>query len=188
LRAQLPELPCLLGEFGLVYDLDGGAAYKSGDFSAQRDALDGYYRAIEANLLHSTQWNYTADNDNRHGDQWNGEDLSIWSRDQADDPRPPGGGERALDAVVRPYARATAGEPLTMSYELASRCFRFRFRVDPAVTAPTEIFLPALAYPDGCRVEVTGGRYELEPLPGLLRYWPAAGDAEPLIVIRPAQS
>ena len=49
------------------------------------------YDALDELLLHSTQWNYTASNRNdlRIGDGWNQEDLSIFTRDQQDDPATP---------------------------------------------------------------------------------------------------
>ena len=37
--------------------------------------------ALEENFASFTLWNYTADNTNTHGDQWNDEDLSLFSRD-----------------------------------------------------------------------------------------------------------
>ena len=43
--------------------------------------LDRSVNAVEENLLSYTLWNYTADNTNAHGDQWNGEDLSTFSTD-----------------------------------------------------------------------------------------------------------
>ena len=56
------EMPCLLGEFGLPFDLDKKKAYKTGDYSRHEDALSLYYDGIDENLLSSTIWNYTADN------------------------------------------------------------------------------------------------------------------------------
>jgi hypothetical protein len=185
LRAALPQFPTLVGEFGLNYDLDGGLSYESGDFSDQIHALDGYYSGLEANLLSSTQWNYTADNSNARGDGWNGEDLSIWSRDQQTDPKDIHSGGRALSAIVRPYASATAGEPLQMYYDRGSRTFSYRFRHDPSIAAPTEIFIPDYPYPQGVVIEVSDGTYELSPLPGILRYRPGDSTAEHQIVIRP---
>jgi hypothetical protein len=41
-----------------------------------------YYNAMNTNLLHTMLWNYTADNDNTWGDQWNQEDFSIFSTTQ----------------------------------------------------------------------------------------------------------
>ena len=71
------DMPCLLGEFGLPFDLNRKKAYKTGDYSLHEKALSLYYDAIDENLLNSTIWNYTADNTHEEGDHWNGEDLSI---------------------------------------------------------------------------------------------------------------
>ena len=109
---RMEGAPVLLGEFGIPFDLDHGRAYRTGDFRAQVAALERSFRAIEANLLDCAIWNYAADNTNARGDLWNGEDLSIFSRDQQDDPMDPDSGGRGLRALVRPYPRATAGTPL----------------------------------------------------------------------------
>lgn len=179
LRAQHPQLPMLLGEFGLNYDLDGGAAYRSGDYRDQIDAIDGYYAAVEATLIHSTQWNYTADNNHEYGDNWNAEDLSIYSPDDrkfAADPDSIYAGGRALPAIVRPYPRATAGEPLKLAYDLASRVFSYEFRFDPAISAATEIFVPYLPYGDaaGFVIEAPDGDCEIDAGPHfcIVRYRP----------------
>ncbi|MCG2768725.1 MAG: cellulase family glycosylhydrolase [Anaerolineae bacterium] len=173
---HLGGLPTLVGEIGIAYDLNDKQAYRTGDFTAQIKALDRSLRAIEDNLLHCTIWNYTADNDNNRGDQWNDEDLSIFSRDQQADPEDINSGGRALEAVVRPYPRATCGEPLRLSFDVKRRVFEYEFRHDPAVEvptgaveaptgaveAPTEIFVPNYQYPDGYEVEVSDGTYETD--------------------------
>ncbi len=163
-RKRTGEIPVLIGEFGLPFDLDDKKAYKTSDFSTHVEALDAYYDAMDANLLHCTLWNYTADNSNARGDQWNDEDLSIFSRDQQTTPWTEDlhSGGRALDAVVRPYARATAGEPLSMHFDADKRIFELEFRHNPAVEAPTVIFLPSYQYPNGCEVEISDGTYEVD--------------------------
>jgi hypothetical protein len=166
IKAQATELmggiPTLIGEFGIAFDLWSKRAYRTGDFSQQVRAMDRTWRAMEANLLSGTLWNYTADNDNCRGDQWNGEDLSIFSRGQQSDPGDINSGGRALEAVVRPYARRVAGEPLEMAFDLEDGSFTFAFRHDPEVRAPTEIFVPRLQYPTGCKVDVSDGQYEID--------------------------
>jgi hypothetical protein len=159
-RQMLGDVPTLLGEFGIAFDLQGKKAYRSGDFRPQVNALDRSYKAIEDNLLSSTIWNYTADNTNARGDMWNGEDLSIFSRDQQTDSRDINTGGRALAAVVRPYARKIAGEPVHMSFDLKTAVFEFEFRHAPQVHAPTEIFVPSYHYSRGYQVEVSDGSYE----------------------------
>lgn len=153
-------IPTLIGEFGLPFDLDNKAAYANDDFRLHTMALDAYYNAMDANLLGCTIWNYTADNTNERGDMWNDEDLSIFSRDQQDHPGDVHSGGRGLDAIVRPYARKIAGEPISMRYDAASRVFEFEFRYDSRINAPTEIFVPDYAYTNGYRVELSEGGYE----------------------------
>ena len=159
---KLSGAPTLIGEFGIAFDMNDKKAYRTGDFSAQIKAMDRSFRAMEDNLLSCTLWNYTADNSNRRGDQWNDEDLSIFSRDQQVDPDDIHSGGRALHAVLRPYARKTAGEPLRMSFDIKRKVFDFEFRHDPSVAAPTEIFVPNYQYPHGYAVEVSDGRYEVD--------------------------
>jgi hypothetical protein len=131
-REQMGNMPCLLGEFGLPFDLNGRRAYKTGDYSVHEEALSMYHDAIDANLLHSTLWNYTADNTPGTGDGWNDEDLSIFS----------GGKERAAGGWKRPYPMATAGIPLSFTWDRKKGIFCYRFRADGNIEAPTEIFLP----------------------------------------------
>lgn len=154
-------IPTLIGEFGIPFDLDNKSAYQNGDFSTHTYALDLYYDAMDANLLNCTIWNYTADNTNERGDMWNDEDLSIFSRDQRDSDDIHSGG-RGLDAIVRPYARKIAGEPLRMSFDLPTKVFELEFRHDPAVTALTEIFVPDYQYPNGYLVELSDGEYHMD--------------------------
>jgi hypothetical protein len=63
---------------------------------------------------------------------------------------------------VRPYAQRVAGTPLEMAFDYRRRRFFFAFRHDPAVEAPTDIFVPELQYPHGCRVEVSDGHFTLD--------------------------
>ena len=153
-------VPTLIGEFGIPFDLKGGRAYRSGEYRDQIQAMDRSMRAMEDNLLSCTLWNYTADNTNSRGDMWNGEDLSIFSRDQQTNPADIHSGGRALEAVVRPYPRAVAGEPLRMAFDIQRKTFIFEFRHDPKVEAPTEIFVPNYQYPAGYSVEVSDGSFE----------------------------
>lgn len=108
--------PVLLGEFGIPFDLQSKKAYRTGDFGKQIKAMNRSLRAMGDTLLSGSLWNYTANNTNLHGDQWNGEDFSIFSRDQQTDLQDIRSGGRALQAVVRPCARAVAGEPLHLEY------------------------------------------------------------------------
>jgi len=73
--------PCVFTEIGIPYDMQNGAAYKTGDFTSQALAMDANHFALEGSKSNFTFWNYTATNTHEYGDQWNGEDLSIYSLD-----------------------------------------------------------------------------------------------------------
>jgi hypothetical protein len=160
--AKMGGVPTVIGETGIAFDLQGKRAYKTGDFRTAIRAMDRTLRALDDALVSYMLWNYTADNTNMRGDLWNDEDLSIFSRDQQADPDDINSGGRALEAVVRPYACKTAGEPLKMSFDIKHRRFDFEFRHDPAGKAPTEIFVPNFQYPRGIRVTVSDGTFEYD--------------------------
>lgn len=158
-RQKLDSVPTVIGEFGIPFDLDEKASYHTGDFSTQTYALDLYYDAMDANALSCTIWNYTPDNSNARGDGWNDEDLSIYSPDQRLNPNNPNSGGRALDAIVRPYPQAIAGELIRFAFDLETRVFTLEYRPDTNLTAPTEIFVPNYQYREGYQVEISNGAF-----------------------------
>lgn len=166
----LNNAPTLIGEIGIAYDLNHRRAYHNGDYRQQIQALNRSLRATEDNLLSYALWNYTPDNDNAHGDQWNGEDLSIYSCDSSNCRDDPYSGGRALQAVIRPYPRAVAGEPLRLSFDPNRKIFQFEFRHQPNIQAPTELFIPDYQYPDGYNIWVSDGECELRKEEQMLYY------------------
>ncbi|KAH8903255.1 glycoside hydrolase [Coniochaeta sp. PMI_546] len=79
---NLGNHPCIMTEFGIPYDMDDKHAYKTGDYTSQSSAMDANHFAVEASGLEGyTLWLYMTQNDHERGDQWNGEDLSIFSVD-----------------------------------------------------------------------------------------------------------
>jgi hypothetical protein len=184
-REQAGGIPTLLAEFGVPFDLKRRRAYATGDFQEQERALDRSFTAIEENLLDCVIWNYSADNTNTRGDLWNGEDLSIFSRDQQADPSDIDSGGRALRALVRPYARATAGEVIRAGFDMERRVFEMAFRHDPGVEAASEIFVPRLQYPDGVDVHVSDGTFSLDRDRQVLEYRHGTGRAEHLVRLSP---
>lgn len=169
---RMGGVPTLLGEFGVSFNMPFRLNYRLNWFGLQEWAMDASFHAIEAHLLSATIWNYNPDNTNRLGDLWNTEDLSIFSRDQQTDHSDPDSGGRALPAVVRPYPCRTAGEPLHMAFDWRRHHFTYAFLHDPSVQEPTELFLPALHYPDGYRLEVSDGTWTIDQENQRLYYWP----------------
>ncbi|OGO65103.1 MAG: hypothetical protein A2030_08525 [Chloroflexi bacterium RBG_19FT_COMBO_50_10] len=184
-QQDMGGVPCILGEFGIPFDLQEKQAYQTGNFKTQVKALQRSMQAVEDNLLNFTLWNYTPDNTNLHGDLWNEEDLSIYSSDQRINPRDINSGGRALEAVVRPYPLATAGELIEATFNPYKRLFRMKFRHDPAISAPTEIFVPNYQYPHGYSVRVSDGRYEIRHSQQILRYWPGSDHSVHKLTIKP---
>lgn len=76
------QVPFMMGEIGIPYDLDDKRSYKTGNYAQQVRALDASLSACDGkNLMNYTTWCYCPDNCHLTGDRWNGEDLSVWSPD-----------------------------------------------------------------------------------------------------------
>ncbi len=186
-RLMLGEMPVLIGETGIAYDMQKGKAYNTGDFTAQTKAMARLIRALEKNFLNFTLWNYTADNTNERGDGWNGEDLSIFSLSQQQDPQDINSGGRALEALVRPWPRKVAGEPVKIKYNLKSKKFSFRFRQEPGLDQATEIFIPAYSYPHGFQLWVSDGSFSIDTAATLVHWQPNPSKDVHTIRISPRQ-
>ncbi|OKL56861.1 hypothetical protein UA08_08007 [Talaromyces atroroseus] len=79
--------PLLFTEIGIPYDMDEKSAYKTGDYSSQISAMDANHFALEGSGSNGfTLWLYMTENNHQWGDQWNGEDLSIFSKDDLELP------------------------------------------------------------------------------------------------------
>jgi hypothetical protein len=158
--------PTLLGECGIQYDMNDADAYSrwaAGErdpsiWAMQTAALDLMYNAIDRLLLSSTQWNYTVSNSNDPmiGDGWNQEDLSIWSADQVADPDDPDSGARGLEGFCRPFVRVTQGTLVSQKFDRTTGTFEAVIEIDPAVGAPTEIYVGEAQYRGGWAFEVVG--------------------------------
>ncbi len=160
--AKMPReesIPALIGEFGVQFDLRDGRAFRTGDYSEQEEALTTYYDAIDASMLSSTIWNYSASNTHEAGDGWNTEDLSIYSATT--------GEGRAVRGFCRPYAMAVAGTPVSARFDAKRRTFAFEWDATPAEgeAGLSEFFVPSVWYPEGWRAEFAGEGAELEELP-----------------------
>jgi hypothetical protein len=158
-RTAMSDAPLLLGEFGVTYEMNDGEAFRTGDYRAARIANEAMYHALDRTLAHSTQWNYTADNTHERGDQWNEEDLSIFSADDQHDPDDLDSGGRGTEGFCRPRVLHAAGRPTAQSFDPSNTTFVLTIEADEDVAAasPTEVYVPRLHYPHGAVVAVTGG-------------------------------
>jgi hypothetical protein len=193
---QMNNAPTLIGETGIPFNMHGGKAFRSGNFSAQVGALDNTISGLEASLVSFTLWCYTSDNCNQYGDQWNLEDLSLVSRDK---PVQSGArfsvperdaGARAIQAFARPYATRIAGTPSKSEFLLERVRYELEYVSDPGKSSeasmhPTEVFVPHVQYPLGYDVEVSDGHFSVESHDGwdVVNYLHDASRANHWVVI-----
>jgi endoglycosylceramidase len=88
-----------------------------------------------------------------------------------------------VDAVVRPYPARVAGTLNGYAYDPAARTLTVRVSSEAAVTAPTEIMVPARVYPMGVKVECGGCAVETGD--GVVRL---RGALPAMVTVRPAGS
>jgi len=175
--------PSLLGEFGIPFDMNKGKAFKTGNFRVQAKALDRSFRVAEKNLLNYTLWNYTSDNTNERGDNWNGEDLSVFSLSQQENPLDINSGGRALDAAIRPYPVKIAGTLTEYQYDYKKKVLTIAFTTDSISALPTEIFLPEYIYGNDFFIEAGSVRFSFDRQEHILLCYPEK-EGEQRILIR----
>ncbi|GME98834.1 unnamed protein product [Ambrosiozyma monospora] len=79
------SVPVIMTEIGMPFDMDDKHAYITGDYSSQESANDALLFALEGNALNFTYWCYNPENNHDWGDNWNLEDFSLYSKDDAHD-------------------------------------------------------------------------------------------------------
>ncbi|KAF2858864.1 glycoside hydrolase family 5 protein [Piedraia hortae CBS 480.64] len=203
--------PCVFSEIGIPFDMDDNYAYKTGDYSSQVAAIDANSYAVEGSMVAGMMWwNYTAGNSHFWGDNWNGEDLSIYCEDDHGPTRslspdsnkssefssstmemlPFSERSRGTEASIRPYPVATHGDISSYGFDLRKTTFTLTLTAKSSTPTeyPTEVFLPeyhfhdvATAGADGSTtVEVSGGKYEVEGQ--TLKWW--HGEGEQKLVVK----
>ncbi len=115
-----------IGEYGGTFDAPGIDAY-----------MDAQYDGMASVVASSAYWTY---------------DKGGYGLLDSD------GNEQKvlLDLVVRPYPQRVAGTPLTVEFDEATRTFRFTWRPDRSIAAPTVIAVPSRVYGTGYQVECAG--------------------------------
>lgn len=172
-------IPTLIGEIGISMDMQKNLnipyAYETDDYSLQIEAAHTLLSALDDNIASFSWWCYVFDHNYEHGDNWNGEDLSIFSRDRQKNSSNIFSGGRIFEVLVRPYARKISGIPLYMNFKPFSkfRQFNFKFSHSNNVKSqyPTEIFVPFYQYPFGYHVSISDGHYEVHNNTQTLTYY-----------------
>ena len=152
--------PTLIGEFGIPFNLNNKRSFRTNDFSKHVEALTLHHECMDANLLNYTLWNYTADNCNDWGDMWNLEDLSIFSRDQQENPSDINSGGRAIEGFCRPYSQRTSGKIISMNFDRKKGIFKMKYEKNSKKLDPTIIYVPEIQFNNGYDVSLCCGTYE----------------------------
>ncbi|VEU19406.1 DEKNAAC100129 [Brettanomyces naardenensis] len=79
------SVPVIMTETGMPFDMDDKKAYNDGNYSSQEGANDALGFALEGSFMNFTYWCYNPENNHKWGDNWNLEDFSVFSRDDAPD-------------------------------------------------------------------------------------------------------
>ncbi|WWC65076.1 uncharacterized protein I303_107690 [Kwoniella dejecticola CBS 10117] len=159
-RLQLGAVPVVFGECGVPMDLNNEHALKTGDWKWQERMMDSLISAMESANVGFNLWTYNPANRDDIGDDWNAENFSWYSDHnrslaltKAEDSDDLDVGGRLLDVIVRPYAVATAGTPISSSYDYETAMFTHRYTSairlsdeSPSIEEATEIFLPRRVY------------------------------------------
>jgi endoglycosylceramidase len=136
-------------------DQNGGPAWLLTEFGAERYVPDiaNVVGLADRNLLSWIYWAAFQLHDPTGGPD---EGLLDELTRRPDRPR--------AAVLARTYPLATAGIPMTQSFDAATGKFTFAYRADQSVHAPTEIMVPiAYHYPYGYSVTVRGARVSSRP-------------------------
>ncbi|CAM1510681.1 Fc.00g010160.m01.CDS01 [Cosmosporella sp. VM-42] len=183
-RASLGQVPTVIGEVGIPFDINGGAAFQSGRYKEQRQLMHALIGAMEDNNVAFTLWNYNPHNRVEYGDGWNKEDFSITNGDEVEENGPLRPdyrnrghednelyrGGRLLDVVIRPYAAKVAGQPLRSSWDCRTLRYEFEWKSIGSATEKTtekscltEVFLPKYHYGgQKIRVHISDGEWTFD--------------------------
>lgn len=168
-KKYIGDVPFLMGETGVVMDLNWGLlakkgpATKEGDYTYVIKGIDRIFKAIEKNLINVCIWNYDISNTLEKGDDWNGENFSIYCSSLKDP-------IRAKEGWQRPYPQKTPGTPITLSYDRLKGFFNYVFLPDPAIQEPCEIYMPDFLMKSKYEVSTSSGKTEFSR--GILSFIP----------------
>lgn len=155
------DVPVVLGEFGVSHAYEGAEDYV-------RDHID----ALDDLAMGGLYWEYSLS-----GERWSAEDMALVDGDGTERPA-------IVDALVRPYLRATAGTVVATRWDQTARSFRAIVAADAG--GVTEVALPDRTYPEGVTVRATGGCVDVDTDARVVR-WTSPEAAELQIELVPAR-
>ena len=160
------RVPLLIGEFGMV-----GKPFS-------REMIEFSTRIADTMGASWTWWDNTMCPPGRPLQNW-----CLWDADLDEQPK--------LDSLAYTYPRAIAGHPVAFGFDPDSKDFFLEFESDPAITGPTEIYLPARRhYPRGWEIRSSDadGRwhYEWDNEREILLFWANPGANRHRVDIRRA--
>jgi hypothetical protein len=184
---SLGNPPTVVGEFGTYYNFGGIEKAMAQDYAVSSVVLDRYFEAYESMLLHHIMWCYSPENSAAVGEGWNNEDFSMLGPDQK---------PRSAQAYSRPFARYLSGKPVSTHFysdfhyydpdpyqHIPYHEFVVTFKTRET-TAPTEIFVPPLQYPDGFYVYISDGHCDYDPARHILYFYPRRTDPNTIHSLR----
>lgn len=174
-RTSLGEVPIVIGEIGIPFDVNHRKAFATGDYTVQSRLLDALAHAMEQTKVAGwAWWNYNPNSTLADGDYWNKEDFSVAC--------PTGDAHlreefktnelyteaRCLDTIIRPYASRVAGVPVESKWDRYSVDFTFKYAESikfhelSKENTPTVLFVPKYHF-QGRKldVQVSDGKYDL---------------------------
>ncbi|KAK2030037.1 glycoside hydrolase family 5 protein [Colletotrichum zoysiae] len=184
------HVPALIGEVGIPFDINGGEAFKTGNYDKQRELMHALISAMDDNQVAFTLWNYNPDNRVEYGDGWNMEDFSVVNgntehkpghilpdyANEAHEEDELYCGGRVLDVIIRPYAVKIAGRPLRSDWDPQTLRYEFEWTTEAQDASErerknqsdksrtTEVFIPKYHYAErNIDVKVSGGEWSYNP-------------------------
>jgi endoglycosylceramidase len=131
----------------------GGPAWFMSEFgaTANTDLLDRLTRFADDYLLGWAYWSWKYYND----PTGSSDEALVTAQGQL---------QPSVSALSRTYAQAIAGTPTSMSFDPQTAAFHLTYVPNPAIHAPTVIFVPLLAhYPSGYCPSVNGAKVVSKP-------------------------
>lgn len=135
------NVPVWVGEFGIRRTAAGAVDY-----------LAAHFDAFDALGLGGTLWEYS-----RESTLWNDEENSVVAADGTE--------YDVAQVLIRPYARAVAGDAVSQRWSRDAGTLTVRFTPAAGVT---ELSVPARAFPGGYDVQLSAGCYDATSVPGRL--------------------